>query len=182
MKKNTAKKAIEIINSNDTESSIIADVTLSRFNVDYSELELELEELALEKEFQARQRLMQVKKAQTVNVKKSISNKAIRTNENKNRNYEVILSGLLTGVSKKTMISDMVLKGWKEITAKSFVNSCACVLTAIKGESKKTEGIVFQATQCLLNGEKMPIWGDKNSKNYCENVVKAYKLLTAKKA
>jgi len=112
--------------------------------------------------------------------KKNISNRAVRTTDNKSRNYQVIVSGLILGIDKKQMMQDMEKAGWKPITAKSFVNSVACVYKAIKGESRKIDGIVYIATQALLNNEAMPKWGDANSKNYVENVVKAYRALTAK--
>jgi len=182
MKRNTKKQATAIIESNDNESTIIADISYARFDHDYSELEMELEELELEKEFRARERTLAAKKAVSIKIKKSINNRTPRTGGNKNRDYISVLSGLMSGVNKKSLMADMVSEGWKEITAKSFINSISCIYTAIKGESRKTEGIVYITTQCLLRGEKVPLWGDANSKNYCQNVVKAYQVLTAEKA
>jgi len=185
-KRYSTKKVQSIIADNDPESMIINDTVLTRFDNDYSELELELAELELEKEFKARQRLIAAKKIESAKPvimvqKKNISNRAARTTDNKTRNYEVIVSGLILGIDKKQMRQDIEKAGWKPITAKSFVNSVACVYKAIKGESRKIDGIVYIATQALLNNEAMPKWGDANSKNYVENVVKAYRVLTAKK-
>ena len=182
MKKNIVKKAMAIISDNDTESSIISDLNFN-FNNDYSDIELEIEELQLEKEFQARQRMIAAKKPQTVQVKKNVSNsnRAARTSDtNKSRQWLTVTSALLESEDKKSIIAGLVaFEGMKEISAKSFVNSISCCITALKGNARKKEGIVNRVAMALVNNEKVPLDGDKNSINYVLNTFKTMKNLNA---
>jgi len=182
MKKNIVKKAMAIISDNDTESSIISDLNFN-FNNDYSDIELEIEELQLEKEFQARQRMIAAKKPQTVQVKKNVSNsnRAARTSDtNKSRQWLTVTSALLESEDKKSIIAGLVaFEGMKEISAKSFVNSISCCITALKGNARKKEGIVNRVAMALVNNEKVPQDGDKNSINYVLNTFKTMKNLNA---